>query len=46
MFSFSNTVLSITVNVACFAVFGIFYAVVYKITSGSYFAIVSSRKDA
>ncbi len=44
MFAFSNTTLSILVNIACFAAFGILYAFVYKITSGAYYAIVSGRK--
>ncbi len=44
MFAFSNTALSIFVNIACFAAFGILYALVYKITSGAYYAIVSGRK--
>ncbi len=44
MFAFSNTTLSILVNIACFAAFGIMYALVYKITSGAYYAIVSGRK--
>lgn len=44
MFSFDNTLLSIIVNLICFAVFGLFYAVVYKITSGSYYSIVSGKK--
>ncbi len=45
LFAFDNLVLSILVNVACFAVFGIFYAIVYKITSNIYYAIVSGRKE-
>lgn len=44
MFSFNNTLLSIIANLICFAVFGLFYAVVYKITSGSYYSIVSGKK--
>ncbi len=45
MFAFNNTALSILVNFICFAVLGIMYAFVYKLTSGSYFAIVSGRKN-
>ncbi len=46
MFAFSNRALSIFVNIACFAAFGILYAFVYKITSGAYYAIVSGRKKS
>ncbi len=46
MFAFSNTRLSILVNIASFAAFGILYALVYKITSGAYYAIVSGRKKS
>lgn len=46
MFSFNNTLLSILVNIGCFAIFGIFYTIVYKITSGAYYSIVSGRKKA
>ncbi len=45
MFAFNNTALSILVNIGCFAVFGIFYAFTYKITSGAYYKIVSGRKQ-
>lgn len=44
MFAFDNHILNITVNLICFAVFGLFYSVVYKITSGAYYAIVSGGK--
>ena len=44
MFAFSNTSLSVLVNLGCFAAFGILYAFVYKITSGAYYVIVSGRK--
>ena len=40
-----NMVLTIIVNLICFAVFGLFYALVYKITSSSYYTIVSGRKE-
>ncbi len=46
IFAFSNTKLSILVNIGCFAAFGILYAVTYKITSGAYYAIVSGRKKS
>lgn len=41
MFAFDNTVLNVCVTLICFAVFGVFYGIVYKITSGGYYAIVS-----
>ncbi len=44
MLAFDNLLLSIAVNLGCFAVFGVFYALVYKITSGTYYAIVSGEK--
>ncbi len=46
LFAFTNTKLSIAVNVGCFAAFGLFYAVVYKITSGAYYGIVSGNKKS
>ncbi len=45
MFAFGNTALSIIVNLVCFSVLGIMYTFVYKLTSGSYFAIVSGKKN-
>ncbi len=45
MFAFDNTTLSIAVNLLCFAAFGLFYTLVYKITSGIYFDIVSGKKE-
>lgn len=46
LFAFDNTMLNVIVTVSCFFVFGLFYAVVYKITSGSYYSIVSGgNKD-
>ncbi len=44
IFSFDNTMLSIVVNVVCFGVFGGIYALVYKVTSGAYYVIVSGKK--
>lgn len=40
-----NTVLSLMVTLAAIVIFGIFYGVVYKITSNAYYAIVSGNKD-
>lgn len=45
MFAFDNTALNIAINLICFAAFGLLYAIVYKITSGAYYAIVSGGKD-
>ena len=45
LFSMDNIVLTAVVNLICFAVFGLFYALVYKITSSSYYTIVSGRKE-
>ena len=45
LFSMDNIVLTAIVNLICFAVFGLFYALVYKITSNAYYAIVSSTKE-
>ena len=36
-----NLALMIGVTVGCFLVFGVFYAVVYKLTAGAYYKIVS-----
>ncbi len=44
LFAFDNLKLSILVNVACFVAFGVFYAIVYKITSHVYYGIVSGKK--
>ncbi len=41
LFGFDNTALSIGVSFVCFAVFGLFYAFVYKIASNVYYGIVS-----
>lgn len=41
MFGLMNNALLITTTAACFIVFALFYAVVYKITSNAYYRIVS-----
>lgn len=46
LFAFDNVLLNAVVTLACFVIFGIFYGIVYKITSGSYYAIVSGRKQS
>lgn len=45
MFNFSNMMLMIAVTASCFAVFALVYALVYKITSNAYFAIVSGGNE-
>lgn len=45
LFAFDNVRLNIIITIGCFAIFGIFYGIVYKITSGSYYNIVSGRKE-
>lgn len=44
MFGLNNRTLIITITVICYIIFGIFYTVVYKITSNLYFHIVSGNK--
>ena len=45
LFAMDNIILTAIVNLICFAVFGFSYAIVYKITSNSYYTIVSGRKE-
>ncbi len=45
LFGMDNIILTGVVNLICFAVFGFFYAIVYKITSNSYYTIVSGRRE-
>ena len=45
MFNFNNMRLMVLVTICCFAVFALAYAIVYKITSNAYYAIVSSKKE-
>ena len=45
MFNLQNTTLSLIVTGIAIIVFGIFYAVVYRITSNAYCSIVSGRKE-
>lgn len=44
MFGLNNRTLIIAITVICYIIFGIFYTVVYKITSNLYFHIVSGNK--
>lgn len=43
LFNLSNQPFVIAVTALCFVIFGLFYALVYKITSNSYYSIVSGR---
>lgn len=45
LFAFNNLKLILLVTAICFAVFGIAYAIVYKITSNVYYSIVSGNKE-
>ena len=45
LFNFMNVPLMTTVLVITVLVFGIFYMIVYKITSNVYFSLVSESKD-
>lgn len=45
LFNLRNTSLSVIITVAAFAFFGIFYAIVYRITSNAYYSIVSGKKE-
>lgn len=47
LFSLTNTGLLIGVTVACYLIFALFYVIVYRLTSGAYYSIVSgAREDA
>ena len=45
LFAMDNIILSVIVNLISFVVFGLFYVLIYKITSNSYYSIVSGRKE-
>lgn len=45
LFELNNKKLLILVTLGCFLVFALFYAAVYRITSNTYFGIVSGAKD-
>lgn len=45
LFAFDNTLFNALVTLGCYALFGVFYTVVYKITSGSYYNIVCGIKE-
>ena len=44
IFNLYNTALSLTVTLVTIVIFGIFYGIVYKITSNAYYTIVSGNK--
>lgn len=44
LFALDNMTFVIVVMLICFVIFGVFYALVYKITSNTYYSIVSGRK--
>ncbi len=46
LFAFTNLWLNIGVTLVCFVVFGLLYAIVYKITSEVYYGIVCGKKLA
>lgn len=45
LFNLWNTNLLIATTVVCFLIFGLFYTLVYRITSNAYYAIVSGAKE-
>ena len=46
LFNMNNMLLIIATIAVCFVIFGLFYALVYKITSNAYYNIVSGAKEA
>lgn len=46
MFMLNNLSLTVVVTLCCFVGFGLMYAVVYKITSNTYYAIVSGKRES
>lgn len=45
LFNLTNTGILIATTAVCFLLFGVFYALVYKLTSNAYFSIVSGAKE-
>lgn len=45
LFNLWNTGILIATTVVCYLIFGLFYALVYRITSNAYYAIVSGAKE-
>lgn len=46
LFNMTNAALFIQTCLGCFAIFGLFYIIVYRITSNAYYSIVSGAKSA
>lgn len=45
IFSLTNTSLLIGVTLACYLIFALFYVIVYRLTSGAYYSIVSGARE-
>ena len=45
MFNMTNVALFALTTLICFALFGLFYLVIYKVTSNAYFSIVSGARE-
>ncbi|MBP3700847.1 MAG: ABC transporter permease, partial [Lachnospiraceae bacterium] len=45
MFNLRNTTLSVIVTGVAIVIFGIFYTIVYRVTSNAYYSIVSGSKE-
>lgn len=45
MFNMHNIALHIATTAGCFLIFGVFYALVYRITSNAYYSIVSGARE-
>lgn len=45
IFGIDNRVLLIQICLGCFGIFGLFYVLVYQITSGAYYRIVSGKRE-
>lgn len=45
LFSLTNTGFLIGVTVACYLIFALFYVIVYRLTSGAYYSIVSGARE-
>ena len=45
MFNMTNVTLFAQTTLICFVIFGLFYTLVYRITSNAYFSIVSGAKE-
>ena len=45
LFNLRNVGLMLTVAAVTVLIFGLFYALVYKLTANAYYSIVSGRKD-